>query len=242
MVLEGENEMKAAATSTEPVIAEWKPLIRAGGISMLTVGAMLLFALVLLPDLAPSLSSSEVALTSLSTDLPAKVFLWILVPVDLLLVPAFLALYLALRETNRSAMLVAISILGMSLVFDFGTIGSQGLYLLSLSQSYAAATSDAQRASYVPAANYALAAFNTGFPIYSTLVPAIGFLIASLVMLKGIFRKPVAYLGIVTGVLGTVAGFGDLVPPLAILAFVFPVLFAIWFLLVGSRLYSLGGR
>lgn len=204
---------------------------------------ILLLATALSPTLAPLLSgSSEAALKNLPGQLPAQVFLWLVVPLDLLFIPGALALCLALKGIDKNAMVVGAAFLGLGIAFDLGVVGSQGLYLLTLSQNYAAATSDAQRAAYIAAADYARTVLVVGLAIYSSLVLAIGFLIASLVMLKGIFRKAVAYSGIAISLLGIVAGLGILVPSLTILELLFPTLLAIWILPVGFRLYKLGRR
>ena len=221
----------------------WKGLYRAGGIAMLADGLILLLATALSPSLAPLLSgSSEAALKYLPGQLPAQVFLWLVVPLDLLFIPAILALCLALKGIDKNAMVVAAAFLGLGIVFDLGVTGSQGLYLMTLSQNYAAATSDAERAAYVAAADYARTVLVVGLSLYSSLVLAIGFLIASLVMLKGIFRRAVAYSGIAISLLGIVAGLGILVPSLTVLELLFPTLLAIWILPVGFRLYRLGRR
>jgi hypothetical protein len=60
----------------------------------------------------------------------------------------------------------------------------------------------------------------------------------SLVMLKGVFPKGVAYLGIVTGALGIVSE--ALRPILGPGYIVYGLLLPIWFLMVGWKLYRLG--
>jgi hypothetical protein len=70
------------------------------------------------------------------------------------------------------------------------------------------------------------------------ILTAIGILILSLVMLKGVFHKSVAYLGIVTGILGIVSeALRDIIGPGYI---VYGLLLPSWFLAVGWRLYRLG--
>jgi len=112
--------------------------------------------------------------------------------------------------------------------------------LTTISQNYAAATSDALRAAYVATANYALAATAVSEPVYSFVIPSIGTLIISLVMLKGIFSKVTAYLGIVASIAGFVYGISLFVPALAMSVVIALVLSGIWGLLAGSRLYRLG--
>jgi len=91
-------------------------------------------------------------------------------------------------------------------------------------------------------ANYVFSIFSASTPVYGSLVPSIGVLITGLVMLKGIFKRAVAYLGVVAGIIGIVAGLGFLSPALAILDVLNLILFGIWLLLVGWKLYTLGRR
>jgi hypothetical protein len=60
-------------------------------------------------------------------------------------------------------------------------------------------------------------------------------------MLKGIFNKATAYLGVVAGVLGIVSVVGPLlVSALDATIILTSLLTTVWFLLVGLRLYKLG--
>ena len=78
--------------------------------------------------------------------------------------------------------------------------------LITLSGNYAAATNYAQRSAYVAAANYASAVLTYSTEaVYSVFVLSFGILMIGLVMLKGIFSKSTAYLGLVTGTLGIVS-------------------------------------
>jgi hypothetical protein len=70
------------------------------------------------------------------------------------------------------------------------------------------------------------------------ILTALGILILSLVMLKGVFNKGVAYLGIITGVLGI---FSEALRPILSAPFIlFGVLLPTWFLAVGWKLYRPG--
>src|SRR5207244_1517317 len=76
---------------------------------------------------------------------------------------------------------------------------------------------------------------------YVILVPAVGILMTGLVMLKGIFSKSTAYLGLVTGILGIVSVAGPpFVGALSLTVIVASVLTTVWVLFVGYRLYALG--
>ncbi len=105
--------------------------------------------------------------------------------------------------------------------------------LVTLSDGYTAATTDAQRAAYVAAAA-ALQA--SRFSNLEELCFSVAPIIAGLVMLKGVFNKGVAYLGIAVGILGLV----QIIPSLNFIIIVVVLLYAVWFLTVGSKLYKLG--
>jgi hypothetical protein len=73
---------------------------------------------------------------------------------------------------------------------------------------------------------------------FAGIMLEVGILIISLVMLKGVFPKGVAYLGIATGVVGI---FSEALRPVIGFAYiVFFVLEVIWLIAVGWRLYRLG--
>jgi hypothetical protein len=161
---------------------------------------------------------------------------------DLLFVPVALSLYLALKGVNRNAMLVATAFVGLFIVLDLAVTWPNYASLITLSSNYAAATNEAQRAAYVAAANYASAVLTSSLEaVYSILILSLGILIIGLVMLKGIFGKSTAYLGLVTGVLGIVSVVGPLfVSTLSATIIITSVLTTVWVLFVGYRLYRLG--
>jgi hypothetical protein len=66
----------------------------------------------------------------------------------------------------------------------------------------------------------------------------IGILIISLVMLKGVFHKGIAYVGIITGALGIMSE--ALRPVLGAGYAVYGILSLIWLIAVGWKLYRLG--
>lgn len=69
----------------------------------------------------------------------------------------------------------------------------------------------------------------------------IGILMTGLVMLKGIFSKSTAYLGLVTGILGIVSVVGPFfVSTLSVTIIIASALTTVWVLFAGYRLYRLG--
>jgi hypothetical protein len=151
-------------------------------------------------------------------------------------VPVVLALYVALRRANPSLMAVYV---GLSLVGIMAFIVARPAFeMLSLSEGYAAATSDAQRAASLAAGEATLAVFHgTAFWV-SYLLGSIGGLIVAAVMLRTtVFSKTTAYLRIASSVLD----FGLFVPAIGLSIALGSVLCLTAFnILVARRLLQLG--
>jgi hypothetical protein len=107
--------------------------------------------------------------------------------------------------------------------------------LLYLSDQYAAAVGDAQRASLAAGAEALVAGANAVSA--AGILTAAAILLLSLAMRKGLFPRATAWIGIVTGALGIVSEtFRPLIGPGYIL---FGLLLPTWFALVGAKLISL---
>ena len=124
---------------------------------------------------------------------------------------------MAIKNLNKSNAAIGsvLAIVSQAIVLAYMTFGG----LVYLSDKYMAATTDAQRTPFATAAEWPIAVMNAvsaaGIDPLLTAC-AIGVLIISFVMLKGIFPKGVAYLGIITGALGIVSAFGIIVRPIAV--------------------------
>jgi len=151
-------------------------------------------------------------------------------------IPMALALYVALRRTSQSfaAIYMALSLVGVVCLF----VARPAFDMLHLSNQYAAATTDAQRAALLAAGEAMLATFHgTTFQV-SYLFGSLSGLIISVVMLHGnIFSRSIAYVRIISSVLD----FGIFIPVIGIYISSFSaVLLLIWNILVGRRLGQLG--
>ena len=162
--------------------------------------------------------------------------LWLAPSVFALVV--FLALFQALKHLNKSyAALGALAgIVSWALTLALPTTGGGAPVLVDLSDHYMAATTAAQHTAFATAAEVFIAENNITSAV-GILTP-VGILILSLVMLKGVFPRGVAYLGIVTGALGIVSE--ALRPILGPGYFVYGLLLLLWFLAIGWQLYRLG--
>jgi len=163
--------------------------------------------------------------------------LWLSVVTDLLYLPVAWVLWFALRQAGRNLMLGATVCLHLFVVLDLAVTWAHHASLLALFQSYSGAAADeAHRAAYLAAAEYASAMLATPlFIFYAIVIPSVGILLASIVMMKGRFGKASAWTGVITGVFGVLSltGFYPLVIANALGA-------TLWFFLVGARLLRLG--
>jgi hypothetical protein len=168
--------------------------------------------------------------------------LWILN--DLLGFAPSIAAYLVLRRSNRALALVGAVFVFFYLFYDISVTELNSLTLVSLSQGYASAPTDALRASYVTAATYGYAAL----PLQTVLsfgVGAIGWLLWSVVVLQGrsIFPRWMGVLGVIVNVIGIIGAAAPVIPAsftLGLFQFFAVPLTAVWVTVVGARLYRYG--
>jgi hypothetical protein len=232
------NETGAPMDSPDPT---WNPMYRVGGICLVLAGFAILAVAVLSMILGPPPSGGEEYLKALAGHtILAGLNFGLFAFVDFMLLLGALALYLSLKQIAKSAMLVAASILAAFVVLDLAITELNSFALVGLTQRYATATSDALRSAYVAAADYALATLPLG-TFLSYFVSSVGLLVASVVMLKGVFSRPTALAGIVASAAGIVGGFYLVLPPLALLLAPSLIAFGLWSLLAGARLCKLGG-
>ena len=110
--------------------------------------------------------------------------------------------------------------------------------MFSLSEQYAAATTDAQRSMLLAAGESMLAIGNgTGFNMAGLLLQS-ALVIISVVMLRSnIFSKVAAYVGILANVLGL----AYFLPAVGVLLSLISVVgLAIWYILIARKLFQLG--
>ena len=218
----------------------WKGLYGVGGISGLLAGilGLVVVVVVLIEGGAPP-SNTEAALKFVVQVAPlqgAAVLLEALL--DFLFIPIALALYFTLGNVRKTSMLLATALFGTFAIFDLGVDVVNFYSLAILAGKFTAATSDVQRAAYVVAADLANAQTGAGFLLHGIPL-AIAITIAGSVMLKGIFGKRAAFLGIVAGVVGVVAYPLTAISGIGLPLLMFGILTSIWSLMVGFKLYRL---
>ncbi len=229
-----------AEASPDP---SWKGLYLAGGISAMLFFILNIVVLSVFNFITPqppssgevgSLPGGVATLQYIASNKSVFIIQQLLFagPIVLLIV-VFLALYVALKHLDKSyaaigALIgIASQVLGLALfALVFG--------LLYLSDLYAATTAVTQRATFATAAESLIAQYNA--VSISGLLLAIGILIISLVMLKGVFHKAVAYLGIVSGAVGIVC---EALRPMIGPGYAVYLILYIWLIAVGWKLYKL---
>ena len=133
-------------------------------------------------------------------------------------------------------MLGAMACFHLFVFLDLAVTWTHHASLLALFQSYSGAADETHRAAYLVAAEYASAMLATPlFIFYAIVIPSVGILLASMVMLKGRFGQASAWTGVITGVFGvfSLTGYYPLVIANALGA-------TLWFFLLGVRLLRLG--
>lgn len=158
----------------------------------------------------------------------------------------FLALYVVLKQTNPSAMLIAIvsGLIGITVYFA----SNQALAMLALSERYTAATTDAQRSVYTATGEALLAVNNpgsiyqgTGIYLSLFLVLLAGLVISVVMLSNDVFSKATAVVGILANGIG-LCYFITLVLLPAIYWLPHPIsapFRVIWYFMIALRLFKL---
>lgn len=164
----------------------WKGLYRVGSVSAIIFVVLNIVAIVLDLTTPPPVSGGAATLQFIAEHRSVYVLqqaLW-LVP-GVFATIAFLALYVSLKDLNKSYAALGAVVGGaawaLTLAIPTTTRGAHALVYLS--DGYAAASTDAQRAVFATAAEGLIAQNNT--PTVPGILTTVGILLISLVMLKG---------------------------------------------------------
>lgn len=228
--------VEAPVTSPDRV---WRELYRIGGVSALVatiayiVAAVLDFAVSAVPTSGGAAMLRYIAAHRMVYII--EQVLWLAPSIFLTLV--FLSLYPALKPLNRSyaAIGAVLGIVSWAVTLARPATGGGAPALVRLSDQYAAAATDAQRAALAAAADGFIAL--NYVPTVLGVLETSSVLIVSLLMLRGVFRRSVAYLGIATGILGIVCE--SLKPDLGPGYVVYGLLLLVWLIAIGVELLRL---
>jgi Domain of unknown function (DUF4386) len=230
-------------TSSHAPDGDTRSLFRAGGYAGLALGALYV-VIVGLYSASGAVPAGDGAAWLAYLDGKTTLWWWIAalsVLTDLFYLPLAAALYVALRQVNRTAMLAGAGMLALFVILDLAVTWPNYAALIVISGDYAAAAGDAQRASLAAAASYPASVLASSlFAVYAIGVPSVGVLIIGMVMLRARFSRTAAWLGVLTGILGVAAVVGPvLVSGLGVLAIVASVGTLIWVMVAGFRLLRL---
>jgi hypothetical protein len=145
----------------------------------------------------------------------------------LCMVPAVIALYHSLAGTDRAKAASGCGIIAVVIPV---------LAVLDIVHGRLVYPVYGMRITTPAIAEFAVAIFYGGMHATSILL-GVATIVLSLAMTRGVYGKPVAYLGMTTGVLDVVASYPWAIGTL--LMIVCQVFFAAWFVAVGSKLYRM---
>jgi hypothetical protein len=169
------------------------------------------------------------------------VIVFLMVVTDLLLVPIYFGIYMALKHINKGLMMVALTFKAFFFVaLDLAVTWTAYSVLITSGAGYGAAATDAQKAAFVAAASYpSTILVSPVLGTYAILIPSLGILFAGLVMFKGVFNRATAYVALAVGLTGILFMGRYVLEPLAVLRYINALLAMVFYLLVGFRLYRL---
>jgi len=237
--------MKKSNLETED--PKWKDLYRVGGTAAIIAAVLLLMEIIVF-TVWPQPTTAMGHFTLLqSNKLVGLIDFYLFEFVAyVLFVPIFLAIYVALKRFNESYMTIAIVLAIVGIAIFLAT--NNPFSMLSLSNQYVNATTEAQKSMILAAGQAILVNTNQravgGFNMGLFLLSIAG-LIYSVVMLRSnIFSKLTAYVGILAFVISLAEYFRMiLVPEALVLLLIFAILsglfLLIWLILVGRRLFQL---
>ena len=234
------NASRIITTRTEETSPDlgWKNLYRVGGVAALVMLILMVVQIVVYtiwppPDTAEgyfTLFQNNWFLGLLSLDL-----LYIIDSVLLILI--YLALYAVLRRAGQTSMLIAVvlGIVGVAAYFASNT----AFEMLSLSNQYAAAVTEAQRATLLTAGKVMLETYKgTAFDIYYVLNTIVLFIVSPIMLRSKLFSGKTAYLGLLAGVLMLIPSSAGTIGIYFSLASLVP--WAVWLVLIARRLFRFG--
>ena len=217
---------------------DWKPLYRIGGIAALLAAVLTPIVIAVFAAWPPPYDESAGKWFELLQDNPVLGLISLdlgYVVINVLMIPVLLGLYAALRRVSPSLMTLAIVTFFVGLAAFFAT--NPSVEMLSLSNQYADATTEAQRVALIGAGEGVLAGFEgTAFHLNYILAQLAGIAIGFVVLRAGVFSRKVGWLMIV----GNAVGFGLYVPVigLSLSAFAGVVLW-VWMILIARGLFQL---
>jgi len=217
--------------------SSWKGLFRAGGVAALIIAAFTIIQIIVfLTNPPPTTAEGWFTLFQTHKLIGLVNMDLLLVADNVLAIPVLLALYMILRQDKKSTITIAVTLgfIGIATYFASNT----AFQMLSLSNKYAAASTETQRAMYLAAGQGMLAIYQGTAFYVGNFLGTIALLIISVVMVQSkVFNKATGYVGIAANVLGL----GLFVPTtIGLAASVVSVVFLmVWWLLIARTFFRL---
>ena len=216
--------------------ARWRGLFLAGAAGAALTAACIPLQVLLFIAWPPPASRAVADWFGLFNENPVRGILsmdLVMMVEQVLLVPVVISLWVVLRRTSESLMIVAVA---LWIAGGFLLLGSNtGFEMLSLARGYAAATTEASRTGYLAAGQGMLASYldmGTGF-VFGYVISSVGGLLAGLAMLRTSGWRAAGRL--LLG--GTVLGLCIFLPVVGIgLSLLSVLVLVAWYALVAVRL------
>jgi hypothetical protein len=230
-----------SAREEEAADSNWRPLYRVAATAALLSAVFIPLQVLVFMAWPPPLEGTVTDWFTLFRDNPLVGLLdldLLLVADNVILVPIFLALYVLLRRDSESVMAIATALGFLGIVFFIAS--NPAFEMLSLSDRYAEATTEAQRSTFLAAGEAMLATWQgTTFQAAYILGSVAGIAVGAVMLRSGTFSNLAGWMAI----LGNAVGLGLYVPVVGVYVSVFSVLFLeIWYILISRRLFQLGKR
>ena len=239
--------MMNQVTNAEAADSAYKSLYKLSGVAALIAAVLTLSEVVGLSFYPQPSTVSGLFMLFQSNRIVGLLDFWGLeVPMYVMLILVFLALYIMLRKADQGLVIIALTFALLGIGIFLAT--NNPFSMLSLSNQYTAAMTDAQRSTFLAAGQALLANTNQravgGFNMGLFLVYGAGLIVSSVMLRSNSFSKSTAYVGILANALSLADYLRQALTSSAIVALlvILPgaLFLMIWLVLVGRRLYQLG--
>jgi hypothetical protein len=212
-------------------------LYKIGGIALLAEGLAYLIITVTSPIIGVAPGNNMKYLHALAAHSVTASFTYAVVAIaDFALIPAPLALYVALKDVSKSWMLLATAIILTYVAIDISTFVSTAFALVVLAR-------EAQSAAVVSVEHFGLATVSLS-QFIGWVFPGFGFLIIAVVIRVGHFGRFTSLLGFLTVILTIIGGITFLHPVTSLQKFQLPglAMLGLFSLALGIMLLRLGRK
>lgn len=227
------------ASAGEAVEPNWRGIYTAGGVAALITAVLIPIHVLVFIIWPPPLDGTVNDWFTVFNDnwLLGLLSMDLLLMVDyVLLIPIVLALAIALRRTSPSLVVTGVACFFVAIAIYFAS--NTAVEMMSLSNQYADATTDAERAIYLAAGQAQIESYvGTAFHVNYLLGSLAGILIGIAMLRGAVFSRTAGY----AAVIGNAVGLGLYLPVIGlILSVIAGLILWIWYILTGRSLLKLG--